>query len=178
MTETTITEALAQLKVLDKRIAKKREFIQGNALRPEFAKDPHAKAGGSAELITQEMQAIRDMQEQKVSIRRAIKAANGQTEVTIGKQTRTIADWLVWRRDVAPMDRDFLRGLSSGIEQERRKLQKGAQVVPAGSEAKPSDLVVNIPEFRLSQEIEDLEAALETLDGQLSLKNATVLVSY
>lgn len=178
MTETTITEALAALKVLDKRILKKREFIVANTLRQEMVKDPHAKDGGSVQVIARELQAIRDLEEQKVAIRRAIHKANSETEITIGKQTRSIADWLVWRRDVAPGDQNFLRQVSDGINRQRQDmLKKGAQVTTP-EQAKPTDIVVNLNEKQLSDDIEELEASLGTLDGQLSLKNATIIVSY
>ena len=58
-------------------------------------------AGGSVSAIKRELQAIHDLEERMVRIRRAIQHANQVTNVTIGKQARSIADWLVWRRDVS-----------------------------------------------------------------------------
>ena len=39
-----------------------------------------------------------------------------------------------------------------------------------------SDYVVNVNELQLANEIEELETILGTLDGQLSLKNATIKI--
>jgi hypothetical protein len=49
-------------------------------------------------------------------------------------------------------------------------------VASVTQDAKPTDYIVNIDEARLAKEIEDLEETLGTLDGQLSLKNATVMI--
>src|SRR5438105_988378 len=113
----TITEALAELKTIDKRIEKKREFVLGYLLRQEMFKDPLEKDGGSVSAIRREMQAIHDLEERKISIRRAIQQANERNTVTVAKQTRAIADWLVWRREVAPIQQQFLANIRGKIEQ-------------------------------------------------------------
>lgn len=176
MAEVTITEALAELKVIDKRVQKKREFISQHALRAEAMRDPLEKEGGSELAIQRELQAIRDLDERKVFIRRSIQMANEATVVTVGGQSRSIAEWLVWRRDVAPGLAQFLRGIATGIDQNRKEsLKRGVKLVDSDA-AGSGDIIVNINEQALSQQIEDLEAVLGTLDGQLSLKNATVPV--
>ena len=113
----TITEALAELKTIDKRIAKKREFVLGYLLRQEMFKDPLEKDGGSVSAIKREMQSIHDLEERKIVIRRAVQRANEQNTVTVARQTRSIADWLVWRREVAPIHQQFLANLRAKIEQ-------------------------------------------------------------
>lgn len=174
----TITEALAEIKVTDKRIEKKRAFIGTYAMRPEQLRDPLEKDGGSVSAVAAEIQAIGDLEENKIAIRRAIQAANERTNITVGKQTRSIADWLVWRRDVAPQRRHFLTEVRTGIERHRQDALKRGQQATTAENAKPGDLVVNVNEKELAEQAENLEAVLETLDGQLSLKNATVTVSW
>jgi len=98
----TITEALQEVKTIDARIQKKKEFVFNFLFRQNTQRDPHKKDGGSAVLIAQERQAINDLLERKISIRTAINIANAENSITIGKQTRTISEWLVWKRDVAP----------------------------------------------------------------------------
>lgn len=90
--------------------------------------------------------------------------------------TRTIADWLVWRRDVAPGHRELLNRLRSQINQVREQAKRnGATVLPSGGTAQNvTDVIVHINENDLATEIETLEDTLGQLDGQLSLKNATV----
>jgi hypothetical protein len=177
MAQITITEALAELKTIDKRIAKKREFVLTYLLRQEMFKDPLEKDGGSVSAIKRETQSIHDLEERKIVIRRAIQQANERNTVTVNKQARSIADWLVWRREVAPVYQQFLANLRSKIEQARvEAARRGAGVSGSAEAAKPTDVIVNVNEQELAREIEALEDILGTLDGQLSLKNATLLI--
>lgn len=178
MADLTITEGLAELKTIAKRLAKKREFIVMYLGRQELVKDPLAKDGGSVEAIKRERQAIADLERRVVQIRRGIAFANATTLITLDLETRSIADWLTWRREVAPGAQQFLAQLRDRLQAARREAQqKGVAVVSAvataGPEPKPTDLVVNIGEAELATEIESLENILGQLDGALSLKNAT-----
>jgi hypothetical protein len=177
----TVTEALAELKTIDKRIEKKREFVNSYLVRQEMMKDPLEKDGGSVSAIQRERQSMSDLLERKVTIRRAIQAANAANSIKVGNTTRTIADWLVWKRDVAPFLSQSLVEIRHKVEATRVDAQKkgvavfsGVAVVNDG--AKPADLIVNVNEQELADEIEQLEETLGTLDGQLSLKNATVKI--
>lgn len=173
----TITEALAELKTIDKRLVKKREFVLTYLLRQEMFKDPLEKDGGSISAIRRELQAIGDLEERRIVIRRAIQQANEANSVSVGKFTRSIADWLVWRREVAPTHAQFLAGIRQKIEQARQEAaRKGAALTPAAEVAKPNDVIVNVNEQELARQIEELEETLGKLDGQLSLKNATLFI--
>jgi len=174
----TITEALAEIKTIDKRLIKKRKFVLDYLVRQEQLKDPLEKEGGSQVVIDRERQAIADLEERKVQIRLAIQEANKQTELAVGKQKRSIADWLVWRREVVPTSQKFLAQMSASIRSVREDARrKGLAVVTTGDiAAKPTDVIINVNEFVLSGEIEQLEEILGNLDGQLSLKNATTYV--
>lgn len=177
MTRMTITEALAKLKTIDKRLEKKREFILTYLIRQDVFRDPLDRDGGSADAIRRELQSIRDMEERKVSIRRAIQQANSATAVTVGQRTRTIADWLVWRREVMPAAGQFLSSLRAKIDLARQEVARHAAVPLRGADpGKPPDIVVNMSEQELSYDVESLEEILGTLDGQLSLRNATLFV--
>jgi len=169
----TITEALAELKTTAKRIEKKHEFVRAHLMRMERLKDPLEKEGGAYASIEAARQAIHDLEERIVRIRRKISEANLQTTISVQGETRPVADWLVWRRDVAPKAQGRVNDLASGIAQVRKDmLQKGVQVVQPGETARTEDVVVNVSETKLAQEREHMELVLGELDGQLSLKNA------
>lgn len=178
----TITEALAEIKTTGKRITKKREAISGYIARQDNLKDPLAADGGSVEFIKRERQAIRDLEGRIVELRAKIAAANARTTVTVEGETRSVADWLTWRREVAPGTQQFLSGLRGGLDNLRKQVaQKGLGVLNATAtvntaEVKPTDVWVNISEKELADEIERLETVLGTLDGQLSLTNATTAI--
>lgn len=177
----TITEALAEIKTIGKRLAKKREFVNGYLARTERIKDPLAADGGSVETLRRERQSIADLEDRIVELRAAIAKANATTVVAINGSKRSIADWLTWRREVAPGRQQFLKDMQNRIASFRQKVQQeGRAVVSAvaniGTEAKPDDLLVNVSESELAAEIETLEMMLGDLDGKLSLTNATTMV--
>jgi hypothetical protein len=177
--EITITEALAELKLIDGKVQKKKELVMSYSVRSNSMVDPLGDHGGSRKVIEQENQAVADLLNRKVVIRRAIQKANAETTVTIGDETRTVADWLVWRREVAPTEQSFLRDVHQRIIQARQQAHNSkvnvvtAEQQPTG----PTDFVVNVSERKLTSRAEQVETVLATLDGKLSLHNATVRVA-
>ncbi len=175
----TITEALAELKTLDKRISSKKKFVTDYLFRQENTKDPLEKEGGAPAAIASELQAIGDLEKRVVELRRGIQKANEQSTITLEGETKSIADWLVWRREVAPSREAFLVKLSNNLNMVRDTARKhGSQVYGLGTTAeKPTDIIVNLDEKSLAQDIEKHQNILGQLDGQLSLKNATVTIA-
>lgn len=182
MAKITITEALAELKVIDKRLEKKKQFVLENLARPEAIKDPMDKDGiTQAEAVKRERQAITDLEERKIAIRREIANTNAATNITVSGMVRTIADWLIWRREVAGHRSNFLDRMNNQLQGVRQQaLTQGSRLFQAdkvGDDVKQTDVLVNISELELASEMEEHDAILETLDGQLSLKNATTKIS-
>lgn len=179
----TITEGLAEIKTLNKRIQKKRVSVRGYLAREERLKDPLANDGGSIEFIKRERQAIGDLEERIVNLRRAIARSNADTTIRVGTIERTIADWLTYRREVAPGKQEFLAVLRSAVESVRREAAQkshnviGVSAIAQVGDVKPTDVLVNISEKELAEEIEVLETELGTLDGLLSLHNATTQIT-
>lgn len=174
----TITEALAELKLIKGKLDKKTAFITQYLGRQDGAKDPLEKQGGVAKSIAEEMQSINDLHERFVRIRSAIAAANTANNVTIGATSRSVADWLIWRRDVAPLVRGLQKGLSDKINQIRNgaKAQGWTTIKQGDTPANPTDVIIEINEKALAEASEKTQEILDTLDGKLSLHNATVQV--
>lgn len=190
-TRITITEALAEIKMIKAKVEKKSLGILPYLVRPSQMVDPLAKDGGSPQYVEREIQAIRDLNSRLVAIRRAIAKANMEHTITVGGVTRTIADWLVWKREIANEYARLLSNMSNTIHSKRseasnRDVDNRARLIAIRQgiplddarerERAQSDVVVNISEKTLTQEIEDLQEITDTLDGQLSLRNATVMV--
>jgi hypothetical protein len=175
----TITEALAELKTLDKRIASKRDFVTTYLTRMEGLKDPLEKDGGSEKVLEQEFQAIYDLEVRIVDLRHAINTANRETALTIEGTERSIEDWLIWRRDVAPKLERFYKQLRQKLDGARDMARRnGASVISLQSQPnQATDIIVNVSEQELNKKAEKLQNILGQLDGQLSLKNATVMIS-
>ena len=134
----TITEALAGIKTVSKRIEKKREFILNYLARPDGIKDPLEKEGGSHEAIMREAQAVGDLESRIIALRRGIGLANDKTTVEVGGVSRSVTDWLTWRRDVAPKHKEFLARVSATVKQIRDTAKKqGFQTLTPGATATP-----------------------------------------
>jgi hypothetical protein len=173
----TITEALAELKTLGSRIEKQRGNIMRYLGRDAALRDPLERDGGSVEYIKRQLQSVRDLEERIIKIRTAIQTANNQNNLALGNETRTVGEWLAWRREIAPRQEAFVTNVISVISQARtRAVREGARVV----EGRPTEgsgdreYVFNVSETDVAEEAERLTELLGTLDGKLSLFNATV----
>lgn len=165
----TITEALAEIKTIDARITRAQDFVRTYLVRQRKIIDPLDSEGGSVAAIERQRQSLRDLRERRIALRSAIARSNQNMPVTIEGVSRSVADWIVWKREIAPGLRQeyaSLAGYLDGIRTQAR--QKNISV---GGDA-PDDVIVNVQELALSEERDLLEKILGTLDGQLSLINA------
>src|SRR3990167_282936 len=146
MTQITITEALAELNTIGKRLEKKSQFQLDYLMRPEQVRDPLEKDGGTVQIIFREWQAIRDLEERVIKIRREISLANHANVISIvtsnqSRTTRTIADWLVWKREVAKWHQALLAKIRAKIDQQRQQVVRSGGTLASGVDnAKPGDI--------------------------------------
>lgn len=175
----TITEALAEIKTIRKRLEKKHQSIHSYLAREAKMRDPLEKDGGSVAFVARERQAADDLQKRLVAIRVAIIQANMVTKLTLHGREMTLMEWLTWRREVAPSAGGLLTNLANVIQQFRVQAQRTTRAVSDVTAATPgeNDILVNINEAALRAEIEEHEQILGELDGKLSLLNATVTIS-
>lgn len=175
----TITEALAEIKTIRKRLEKKHQSIQSFLLRDAKMYDPLEKDGGSVAFVARERQAADDLQKRLVAIRVAIIQANMTTKLTLHGREMTLMEWLTWRREIAPSFGGLLTNLATVIQQHRVQALRSMRSVSDATVTTPgaNDILVNINEAALRAEIEEHEQILGELDGKLSLLNATVTIS-
>jgi len=173
----TITEALAELATIDKRLSKKSEEMKPYVAHDDQIKDPFIKTGGSEKYIVEQRQSFNDLQTRKINLRGAIARANAETMIQIGKQEMSVADWLVWKRECYGVKSGMLKGLLSHVQGARAEAQKrGVGFVKQESVSVPEDIVVCLDEQALIEELDELEETYGRLDGLLSLKNATTTI--
>jgi len=179
----TITEALAEIKTIGKRLEKKKQFVLANLGRDSRLLDP--LEGGSTEYIKRERQAITDLEQRIVTIRTAIQKSNLATQTKVGEMAMSVAEWLTFRREVAQGRQAFLASINQAVRGVREKVQKdGGRVSVAGvsataiveSEKKAYEVIIYLNERELLEEQEMLEKTLGDLDGKLSLLNATTVI--
>ena len=175
----TITEALSELKLIIKKIDQKQSFINQHIARQDAMKDPLTADGGQAEVIKRERQAVADLGVRLVRIRTRINEANASNTVTIEGVSKTVAEWLVWRREFAPIISRINNGISSTIRNYRAQAQAKGVSVRSSDESTTSlnDLIINVNEVELAREMEVHETIMQRLDGQLSLFNATTQIN-
>lgn len=176
MAKLTITEALAEIKTINARIQKKREAVMRYFARDGRLRDPLESDGGSIEFVKRERQAISDLENRLVAIRCAIQSSNLATGVTVSEQTRKVAEWLNWRREVSEHAKNFLATMTNTLTRVRQEaLKQGWQMVEKDTAA-AGEVVVAVNERQLAKESEAMEQLLGELDGKLSLLNATTLI--
>jgi hypothetical protein len=184
MAKLTITEALQEIKTIGKRLEKKRLSVIGYLVRDSRVRDPLEKDGGAEKFVAQERQAIADLEAPVIAIRTAIQRSNLESSLTVEEKTRTVAEWLTWRREISNGQKTFLTTIANQIASVRQQVQqKGGKVVAAAvaiNEAPdplaPPQILVALDERGVIEDQEKLETVLGTLDGKLSLFNATTVI--
>lgn len=178
MEKITITEALSEINLIKKKIESKRKIVLGLLVSPEHMKDPYESVGGSEVFIKCEVQSIADLERRQINIRSAIAKANLDHEITVGEQTKSIHDWLTWKREIAQQAISFLNSIATSVKNELDQLTKLPKVYK--NDKDETHLLrlksnIDLPEINKSQE--RLNEMFETLDGKLSLRNATIIVN-
>jgi hypothetical protein len=172
---TTLTEALQLTKTLKERIAKKRERLTGHVARLSIMKDPMTEEGGQKEHVQREFQAISDLEEQLIETRRRISETNIESFLVVEKESKSICDWLNWRREVVEERKKFLDLVLKHLDRLRKKTEQDKIQLESAEDERAADfeLIVNVSEQKLREELEWIETALGSLDARLSVKNAT-----
>lgn len=177
MLKITITEALAEVKLIDKKVAKKKEIVLSNVVRARHAKDPFERDGGSEQYLTREIQAITDLERRKVKLREAISTANLNNSLTIGERTDTIHNWIVWKREIAKSSGEFAKQIHVGIKSHMTSSSSKPQVYQDDEgKQKIVEWVYGLDYPIYIAKDQQHQSYLDELDGKLSLLNARIEV--
>jgi hypothetical protein len=169
----TIAEALAEIATIGRRLDRKQQLVSAYLLREAQYRDPIRLEGGSSAVLARELETIRALHDRKVLLRRLIRQAYERTMVILGDRSRSLADWLRWRREVSARRAGFLQALTTRMSCARRQ----AAWLNEARADKPRDVLVHLDEQDLARQRETLEETLGSLEGQLALKNATVTIA-
>lgn len=175
MEKITITEALSEINLIKKKIEKKELVVVGNLVRVKHIQDP--LEGGSQVYVARELQAINDLNKRHVNIKSAIAEANIKNFVTIHDETKSIFDWLTWKRDIADKQVKLFQQINHGVKNHLDSQSQRPNVYKddAGKVMLVEyELNVDYSTQLLAAQI--LGDTIEKLDGQLSLKNATIQI--
>lgn len=172
----SIHEALAELNLIDKKIASKKSFLLQRLVHEEPTNyawiDEFADKGGVQKVIAQELQAIKDLLANRITIRKAINAANMANTITVGDTEKTIQEWLTWRNEVYPVKKQLieqvLQTCVNATSQSRGRFPQNKE--------QQGTVVLHVDVSNMQKEYEDLITTFERLDGLLSLHNARIEV--
>lgn len=167
----TITEALAEMKTINKRIDNKANFVTANLWRPSIITDALAADGGAEKRVGEEMQAIGDLFLRLERIRVRIQEANQKNLLTVQGQSKSVAAWLAWRKECAPK----LKTLFGNLTRHMAEGNKQARTPAAGQQ--PWNVVEHYSTSKIQAATEFVDNVLGELDGKLSLFNATCTIN-
>lgn len=170
----TITEALAEIKLITKKIENKKPTIMLNLVRATHIPDPLVDSKAA---IASEVQAITDLSQRLITLRSAIAKANVENLVEINGKSMSIYDWLTWKREVATIQGDLFRGIFQGVKNSMDAIARQPQVTKDDKGAAHLvQYVFNVAYDEYVKKAESHQDTLDKLDGQLSLKNATIVL--
>lgn len=170
----TITEALAEIKLITKKLESKGKFVTTNLTRYKHVPD---KIGDSEKKLNEEMQSINDLYKRMVKIRNVISKANLANTIKIADEEMPITDWLSWKREVAQGQKILYLNIQSTLKREIDKVEMSPQgYKDADGNNKFFELVCNLSYPEYVTKTQEVQEKLDKLDGLLSLKNATIVV--
>lgn len=170
----TITEALAEIKLINKKLESKKAYALANLTRYKHMPD---LLGDSRAKLYSEMQSIADLETRIELIRTKIAEKNLQSKLSVMGQETTIYQWLTWKREIAPGQINFLKAATQHIKSQQDTMATRPQVwKDAEGKVQVFELIVNVDYSALNEKLEKLQETLDKLDGQLSLKNATLTI--
>lgn len=177
MAQITITEALSEINLIKKKIAKKKETILGCLVRPSHLPDPFEKDGGSKDFVANETRAIEDLIKRWVKIRSSIAKANVEYMITIDGKSQSIYDWLTFKREIADDMIAFSNQIVGHLNAHSNRAANQPQVYK--TDDGKTELVkysVSVEQADWIRQNEMFTQQKEKVDGQLSLKNATIVI--
>ena len=149
----------------------------GLLVTAKHIKDPFESTGGAIAHLKSEVQSSEDLNSRYIKIKGAIAQANINNLITVNGVTQSIHDWLIWKRDVAKTDISFTENVYKDVKQRMDAHQQKPLIFKnEKDETQLVELVSNIDQAEWLKKAEILNETFEKLDGQLSLKNATIVI--
>lgn len=174
----TITEALSEVNLLKKKIEDADVGIRSMLVRAAHVPDLYAHHGGAEEVVRKTQQSSSDLRKRLIEIRSKISEANIKNQLTINGETRSIFDWLSWKREIYP---GLERSLKEQIQTIKASVQKESERPEVWKDHEGKVQIVtyirNADLKTLEDEYLRLVDTYGKLDGQLSLKNATLILN-
>lgn len=175
----SITEALAEIKLIQNKLQKKQQWVLQNLTKARHTTDPFASTGGIQKAAQAELQAIADLEKRMLIIRKAIMQSNVLTEATVLDKTQTIYEWLVWKKEIAKQSALFSQTIYTHTKSALDKIAHTPQAAKVeDNKTILVELDANTDYMKASVDAAYIQEILDKLDGVLSFKNATTQVEF
>lgn len=138
MTKMTVTEGLAELKTLDKRIEKRTH--QTSFISYKLNGNLHSRS--SAEEIASGHDSLMALIKRRRAIKAKVTASNALTQVSIAGQKMTVAE-AIERKNSVDLERSVLDRMTSQYNMVMRKQENFEESIDREIEAKVSDILGN-----------------------------------
>lgn len=170
----TITEALAEIKLIGKKLDSKGDTILKNLTRFEHMPDV---LGDSKSVLAQEMQSMSDLWARHIKIRSAISKANLTETIKINDDEMTISEWITWKREISAKELNMCTNIRNKLKMETDRAASNPQAYKdADQNNQFFKLICNLSYHQYVERSQYIQERLDKLDGLLSLKNATTIV--
>lgn len=169
-----LIEAMNTLKLTEKKLRQKTEFIQKYAARPTFRDDafnPKNPEQGEVKKVAEALQAARDLVTQHSKTKRDIDYTNLVTHVKVGEKEYTIHELILHKRLLCKLKRNVLNSLSDStatmeVNQLRMRGDKESKV--------NAQVYYNYDIQKREEELEELNELESNIDSALQIANAKV----
>lgn len=178
MQKMTITEALADIKTTTNKITKKEAWVNGHLCLTDAMDDPMEEKGGTKKVVKAEIQSVRDLRIRLVNLRNGINKANFDNTLTIRKRQMSIAEWLIWRREVAKAAQTFESEIHNYVDKTLKDAMHRPSVKQEGTEN--MRIIKILPQVDKEEHraiADEISETMDELDGKLSHANATVTMT-
>lgn len=173
----TITEALSEINLLKKKIEDQDTTAWSMLVRAAHVPDLYEKHGGSESMIQKSWQSATDLRKRLVYLRSQISLANITNKITLNGDEMSIFDWLTWKREIYP---NLLKSFEQQIKILKDSIAKESQRPEVWKDEQGNTKLVSYIRNADVKVLEDSHRkVVDTygkLDGQLSLRNATIIV--
>lgn len=149
-------------------------------VRFSIEEDKFSKDGGAEKVLTSELQSIENLNLNLIKIRSAIMKANLENNIVIDGASLPIYSWLVWRKEVFNVLQRTYEDIWEKTKQEVDKSMRTPQVVKdnEGKVIELARVIPNMNHVECQKIFQKISETNDSLDGKLSLANATIVIEF
>lgn len=179
MEKMTITQALAERKIIRSRIEREYSEMSRYMVREDNRIDPLEKIGGSEKYIKERQQAIDALIERYVRMMKAIHVFNTSTMVEFAGRTRTVDEWLTYHKDLVSTQIGSCLLIQKVVDSALKTNDKVMVVAgKRGETEKPVQVVINTNPVAFNENISNLMEMKDRLWSMLSMLNAKTEIEF